>query len=72
MFNMATRALSMGGILLDAKTERRRPLDPPIPTPTALHLKAAIISLTMTQFTVSMRLPSHLVSISAALLLRAI
>lgn len=60
----------MGGILLDAKAERRGPLEPPTPTP--LHLKAAIISLTMTQFTVSMRLPSRLVSISAVLLLRAI
>lgn len=54
---------SMGGILLDAKTDRHGPQDPPSPD---LHLKAAIISLTMTQFTVSVRLPSHLVSIRVA------
>lgn len=59
---------SMGGILLDAKTDRHGPHDPPhLPPPSPdLHLKAAIISLTMTQFTVSVRLPSHLVSIRVA------
>lgn len=41
MFNVATRALSMGGILLDAKTERRRPLDPPHPHPHSLAFKGS-------------------------------
>lgn len=47
----------MGGILLDAKTDRHGPQDTPRPRPPRLAFyafkKAAIISLTMTQFTAS-------------------